>query len=505
MLEKVDLKAKMDKEEYKEKIGPLEEKLVSLDAPMKSAGLPVIILFEGWECAGKGSVISSLIQCFDPRWFKLWDTLAPSAEELREPVMWRHWKTIPEAGRMSVLDRSWYQEVSTLRVLNNVDDLTNLRHMNEINNFERGLTDNGYLIIKFFLHISKKEMKKRMNELKSSKTTSWRITEEDERCLKEYDRVYEASEQMLEATNTTQAPWHVISAMDRRLCCYEVFRIVSESIETAMARKKDTDAAAALHRAVIMPGQYNFVRMPLLKDVSLNDKVLSEENYKKELRKDQERLSDLHNRLYMEKIPVIIAYEGWDAAGKGGNIKRVTKAMDPRGYEVMPIASPSKEEKNRHFLWRFWMRLPKDGHIAIFDRTWYGRVMVERIEGFCAPADWQRAYGEINDFERQLYDWGAVILKFWIHIDSEEQLRRFTDRQNTPSKQWKITEEDWRNREKWPQYEEAVNDMFRYTSTDFAPWHIIEGNDKLYARVKTIRIINDAIEARLAETKKRKR
>ena len=253
-----------------------------------------------------------------------------------------------------------------------------------------------------------------------------------------------------------------------------------------------------------MPGQYNFVKEPLLKDIDMSVKV-EEEEYRKQLKKEQDRLSHLHNKLYLEKIPVIIAYEGWDAAGKGGNIKRVSEALDPRGYEVMPIAAPSKEEKDRHYLWRFWTRLPKDGHVAIFDRTWYGRVMVERIEGFCTTDDWQRAYGEINDFERQLYDWGAIILKFWINIDNDEQLRRFTERQNTPSKHWKITDEDWRNRDKWPQYEEAVDDMIKYTSTDFAPWHIIAGNDKYSARLQTLEIINDTIEKALAANKKRHR
>ncbi|MBR5115595.1 MAG: polyphosphate:AMP phosphotransferase [Lachnospiraceae bacterium] len=505
MLEKVDLKAVCDKDSYKKKIGPLKEKLASLDQPIKEARLPVIILFEGWEGAGKGHVISKLILNFDPRWFTMVNTLPPTTEELREPMMWRHWKTIPEAGQMSVMDRSWYQEVSTLRMEDHVDELTNLRHMNEINNFERGLVDNGYLIIKIFLHISRKEIKKRLDKLKEKKSTRWRVTEADERSIKDYDHFYDIYEQMLEYTNTPNAPWHVVSATDERNCTLQVFQIVADEIATALALRKERDEAAQKTSSVIMPGQYHFLKMPDLKDISLAGKSLTPEKYDKELKKEQERLSDLHNRIYLEKIPVIIAYEGWDAAGKGGNIKRVSAALDPRGYEVMPIASPSREEKNRHFLWRFWIRLPKDGHVAIFDRTWYGRVMVERIEGFCTPADWQRAYGEINDFERQLYDWGAVILKFWIHIDNDEQLRRFNDRQNTPAKQWKITDEDWRNREKWPQYEEAVDDMLRYTSTDFAPWHVIEGNDKYYARVKTLKIINEAIESRLAEGKKRKR
>ena len=238
--------------------------------------------------------------------------------------------------------------------------------------------------------------------------------------------------------------------------------------------------------------------MPELKDVDM-DKKLSEEEYRTLLKKEQKKLAENHNKLYLHKIPMIIAYEGWDAAGKGGNIKRVSAALDPRGYEVMPIASPTKEEKDRHFLWRFWTRLPKDGHIAIFDRTWYGRVMVERLEGFCTPADWQRAYGEMNDFERQLYDWGAIIIKFWINITNDEQLARFKARQADPAKQWKITDEDWRNREKWDQYEVAVNDMIRYTSTDFAPWHIIAGNDKYYARIQALQIINDMIGERLKQ------
>ncbi|MBO6215934.1 MAG: phosphate--AMP phosphotransferase, partial [Lachnospiraceae bacterium] len=395
MLEKVDLKAKLDKDEYKKKTAPLKEKLRSLDGPIKSAGLPVIILFEGWEGAGKGHTISKLILNFDPRWFTMVNTLPPTPQELREPMMWRHWLTIPENGTMSVMDRSWYQEVSNLRIEDDIDELTNIRHMNEINNFERGLTDNGYVIIKFFLHISKKEQKERLEKLKSKKSTAWRVTSSDEKSVKEYDRYYDVYEQMLEYTNTTYAPWHVIPATDERVCTYEVFKIVSESIETALALKKGKDEAADHGSSFIVSGQYNFIKMPKLADVKL-DGTLSEEKYKKELKKEQKRLSDLHNRIYKERIPVIIAYEGWDAAGKGGNIKRVAEALDPRGYEVMPIASPTKEEKNRHFLWRFWKRLPHDGHFVIFDRTWYGRVMVERIEGFCQTADWQRAYGEIN-------------------------------------------------------------------------------------------------------------
>ena len=233
--------------------------------------------------------------------------------------------------------------------------------------------------------------------------------------------------------------------------------------------------------------------MPKLSEISL-DKSLTDEEYKRQLKELQDRLGMLHNELYLKKIPVVIAYEGWDAAGKGGNIKRITGALDPRGYEVHPIASPEPHEKARHYLWRFWNRLPKTGHVAIFDRTWYGRVMVERLEGFCSENDWQRAYNEINEFEKELSDWGAVIIKFWVQIDKDVQLARFTDRQNTPEKQWKITEEDWRNRDKWELYETAVNELMKKTSTAYAPWHVLESNDKKYARIKALKIVIEEIE-----------
>ena len=496
MLEKVDLKRKVSKAEYKKEAASLKEQLTALDAPIKAAKLPVIILFEGWSAAGKGSLIQKLILNFDPRWFTVVNMQAPTPTELRYPLMWRHWNTIPKVGQMSIMDSSWYQEVSTLRVEHHVSELVNLRHMNEINSFERGLCNNGYLIIKFFIHISKKEMKKRLDALSADKDTAWRVSDADRAQLKNYDQYAECMDSMLEYTNTPEAVWHVISGTDAEAATLDVFSAVVESVQTALKLKADKDELSGYSSSIIQPGQYHFRKMPLLKDVDL-DKSLSEKAYKSELKKEQEKLAQNHNRLYRHKIPMIICYEGWDAAGKGGNIKRVSAALDPRGYVVEPIASPTPDEKDRHFLWRFWKRLPKDGHIVIFDRTWYGRVMVERIEGFCTTADWQRAYGEMNDFERQLYDWGAIILKFWIHISNDEQLARFTARQNDPAKQWKITAEDWRNREKWDDYETAVDEMIRYTSTDFAPWHIIEGNDKLYARIKTLKIINEAIEERL--------
>jgi len=232
-------------------------------------------------------------------------------------------------------------------------------------------------------------------------------------------------------------------------------------------------------------------------DLSL---TLDRDTYIRELTRYQIELRELGYQVYVQKRPVVLVFEGWDAAGKGGNIKRITEKLDPRGYVVHPIAAPQGEDKTHHYLYRFWRRLPERGQIAIFDRSWYGRVMVERIEGFCSEDAWKRAYREINAFERQLVDYGTILLKFWVHISKEEQLRRFEEREHIQYKSWKLTDEDWRNREKWDAYEAAVSEMLLKTSTLTAPWTIVEGNDKFWARVKTLRTLVEALARELDYT-----
>ncbi|MGM9677361.1 MAG: polyphosphate:AMP phosphotransferase, partial [Butyricicoccus sp.] len=468
------------------------DELANLQHRMKDAGLPVIVLFEGWDSSGKGSMIASMIQTLDPRFFKVYTTTDPTPEEQRFPFLWRHWYRTPERGKMAIFDESWYPEVSRARIEDGLSTEDAYSRMDSINTFERQLAQDGYLIIKFFLHISAKEQARRHARLLSDKNTRWRVSERDKFRNKHYKEYYRVYDEMLEKTNTVFAPWHVISAMERRSAMNDIYQIIVDSIRSALEEKK-----------MIVPSEYhsqvhNFhlVKQPKLEDVPLYRR-LEDSAYRDMLRKEQKKLSKLHNIIYREKIPVVIAYEGWDAAGKGGNIKRLTAALDPRGYEVVPIASPTPIDKAHQHLWRFWQNLPESGHITVFDRTWYGRVMVERLEGFCSEEEWKRAYQELNEFEYELEKWGAILIKFWLHIDSDEQLRRFTERQNTPEKQWKITDEDWRNREKWDQYEVAVNDMVRLTSTEYAPWTIIESQDKKFGRIKAIQTLNDAIEARL--------
>ena len=317
------------------------------------------------------------------------------------------------------------------------------------------------------------------------KDTAWRVSEHDKWQNKHYEECLNTFDQYMSDTNLPTAPWYVIDAASRKWAKLQALELLCQGIEIAL---KNESIAVPLLQNV-----FPLKPMPELSEISL-DKTMSEEEYKRELNTLQSKLGKLHNRLYRKQVPVIIVYEGQDAAGKGGNIKRVAGALDPRGYEVLPIASPEPHEKARHYLWRFWKRLPKTGHIAIFDRSWYGRVMVERLEGFCSENDWQRAYNEMNEFEKELSEWGAVILKFWVQIDKDTQLARFEERQRIPEKQWKITEEDWRNREKWDDYETAVNEMIKKTSTVYAPWHILESVDKKYARIKALRIIVEELE-----------
>ncbi len=485
---------KPDDEVLAERLEKARAELAVRQMMIKEKKLPVLVIMDGWGAAGKGSVLGRVIKNLDPRFFKCETLTAPTDEEKRKPFLYRYFVRIPKEGAISFFDGSWMGEVTSMFLHEEISEKEYKSHLTSIKRFERQLNDNGYLVVKLFFHIDEKTQKKRLVELEKNENTSWRVSKKDKWQNKHYDKCLDVYDEYIETTNQFVAPWYFIDAVSKKWSELQMTEILIDSIDTALAN------AQTHQKAPMLQNTFSMKKMPKLSEVNL-DKTIKEEDYKKELDKLQERLSELHNEIYHKKIPVIIAYEGWDAAGKGGNIKRVAAALDPRGYEVHPIASPEPAEKARHYLWRFWNRLPKDGHIAIFDRTWYGRVMVERLEGFCSENDWQRAYNEINEFEKELADWNAVIIKFWVHIDKDTQLARFTDRQNTPEKQWKITDEDWRNREKWDQYEEAVDEMLEKTSTKFAPWHILESNDKHYARIKALKIIIKAIEDKLKELK----
>lgn len=496
MLEKIDLTKSLKKKEYKKRMAKLESKIAFLQRELKNLGVPVMIVFEGFGAAGKGTQINRLIQALDPRGFTVYSTDAETKDEKMHPFLWRFWTKTPEKGRIAVFDRSWYRKLLVDRYEKKTSKKEIPIILEEISSFEKQLTDGGTLVMKFFLDISEREQKKRFHKLMEKKATSWRVSDKDLDRNKHFQDYLEMADEMLTKTDSDYAPWTIVEAEDDRYATVKILSTVAAAFEDRYKKEKESKKK---EREVDGRFDKSELNDSVLKKVDLSKKM-EEKAYEKRLDELQKKLRLLHGKLYAKRIPVVLAFEGWDAGGKGGAIKRLTNALDPRGYTVNPTSSPNDIERAHHYLWRFWTKMPKDGHIAIFDRTWYGRVMVERIEGFCTTQDWQRAYKEINQMEQQLVNHGAVVLKFWLHINKEEQARRFQDRQNNPEKSWKITDEDWRNREKWDLYEKAVDEMLVRTSTADAPWIIVEGNDKLYARIKVLETVVNALEKRMKKS-----
>lgn len=494
MLEKVDLTKKLDKESYKEQIEGLQTHLGALQRECKELGIPIMIVFEGLPAAGKGFQMGKLIQALDPRGFEVHNIGYETKDEARHPFLWRFWKRTPAKGMVAIYDGSWYHKVSREYFDGYVKGKKVEEAYEELRLFEKELTVDGTLIVKFFLYIDKEEQRRRMNKLLSKESTRFRVNKNDKKRHIKFDRYRNICEKMLQKTDTEYAPWEVIPAMDKRYTTVKIYKTVIAYMEQKI------DAVKRASQTQIYQGKKSDYVVPVLNVLGEADLTLAytREDYKKYLKVLQKKIEKLHGELYHRRIPLVIGFEGWDAGGKGGAIKRLTEHMDPRGYVVHPTASPNDIEKAHHYLWRFWNDMPKDGHVTIFDRTWYGRVMVERIEGYCSDKEWQRAYDEINHMENSLVNNGAIVLKFWMQIDKEEQERRFNERMNNPEKQYKITDEDWRNREKWNQYEEAVNEMIVKTSKKNAPWIIVEGNNKYYARIKVLETVIAAIEKRLS-------
>jgi len=496
MLETLDLDKHIDKAAYEKSFIPLRDKLDDLQRAVYEARIPVCLVFEGWDAAGKGDSIERLVGRLDPRGYKVHPIYEPSEEEALRPFLWRFWTRIPARGEIVIFDRSWYHRVLHERVNGALSRRDGQSAFNEITQFERVLTDDNIVMIKFWLHISEKEQKKRFKAMEESKYDRWRVTKKDWKAHKQYQHYLAAAEEMLERTDTAYAPWKVVEATDKYYRRITIFKTVIDALQTALdARAAAAAPAARKARASVAVPALKALKT-ILDDVDLTKK-LAEKKYDEELKAYQVRLRELQFRCYAERRPVIIANEGWDAAGKGGAIKRILGCLDPRGYTVIPIAAPKGDEASHQYLWRFWTRIPKAGHFAIFDRTWYGRVLVERVEGFCSEAEWRRAYQEIKEFELSLANYGTIMVKFWFHISPEVQLARFKERESLDYKRYKITDEDWRNREKADIYRSAVTDMVVNTSTTYAPWTIVEANDKLWARIKTMRTIADAIEQAL--------
>ena len=492
MFESAELGHTIDKEVWKKEVPALREALLDAQYDLFTAKkFPVIILIAGVDGSGKSAVVSTLNEWMDPRHVQVNGLDDPSDEELERPHMWRYWRQLPPKGKMGIFDGSWYSWPILQRAYGEISGERLDQDMERVRRFEQMLIDEGALVVKFWMHLSKKTQEKRLEKLEKDPKTRWRVTERDWKHFKLYDTFRQVSERALRLTSTAEAPWIVVEATDARYQQLTVGKLLLERLRARL------DNPAQRPVAVKAPPSISSIDgVNILSKLDLSQK-LEKEDYEAQLEKLQGELNLLTRHKDFRRHSVVLVFEGVDAAGKGGSIRRITQAIDARTSRIVPIAAPTEEERAQPYLWRFWRHLPRKGKFAIFDRSWYGRVLVERVEGFCSEADWMRAYSEINDFEHQLVRNGTILMKFWLAISQEEQLRRFQERQATSFKRFKITEEDWRNREKWGLYEAAICDMLERTSTELAPWTLVESEDKLFGRVKILKALCRKIEAAL--------
>lgn len=492
VLETVDLNDEMDRKSYVKKAEPLRARIAFLQRRLREAGIPLLFVVEGWEASGRGRLVNELINALDPRGYKVFFQEKLCRHEKGHPPLWRFWTRLPASGGIALFSRSWYRSL----LFSSADpggSISGGVSLDEVRSFEELLQRDGCVLVKLFLHVGRREQKKRLEKLRRDPARSWILDRKDLGQNERYEEVLSRVEGVLESTGTASAPWEVISAQDWRWAAFRALVIAARRMEAALDVAGKTPSGESQILQDRVPTQTFSGR---LESVDLN-LTCQKTDYRSELAKLQKRAGRLQVEAWRRGIPLVTVFEGWDAAGKGGVIKRLTRALDPRGYEVVPIGVPDAADRAHPWLWRFWRYFPEDGFMTFFDRSWYGRVLVERVEGFCAPAEWDRAYGEINDLEAQLVRHGTVLLKFWLQIGPEEQLRRFRQRETDPQKHWKLTDEDWRNREKWNLYVGAVEEMLARTDLPSAPWTVVEANCKRFARLKVLRTFCDRLEETL--------
>ena len=505
MLENIDLSLSVKNNEYKDSMKILEVKLGELQRKAWELKIPLIFVFEGWHASGLGEDINRLILSLDPRGYDFHSMTLECYEDALEPFLLHFWALTPIRGKIAIFDRSWYSRaiIKHFRKEKSKEKLD--RCLEEINWFERQLSDDGYLILKFFLHISEKEQKDRLKKIEK-KGIPLILDEHEKRNVKEngkkldfineYDEYLPIVEKELEKTDMPYAPWTIVEANDKNFATLKIIITATQAIETCIEQMTRTPRQQTIKYLDTEISKLPELNGSFLDKIDLS-KTISSEEYAESKKLYEQKLETFQYELFRKKRSMILVFEGWDAAGKGGDIHRLVEQLNPRLYRVVAVGPPNDIEKAHHYLWRFCEGIPKAGHITIFDRSWYGRVLVERVEGLCSEGEWKRAYREINEFENIITGTGAIILKFWLHVDEDTQLERFESRQNDLQKSWKITAEDWRNRSKWDHYKTAADEMFQKTSTINAPWIIVESNDKLYSRIKILKIISETLEREL--------
>ncbi len=492
MFDAAELGQKVSKAEFKQRETELRAQLLTLQyRTLELARFPVLIDFAGVDGAGKGTTVNMLNKWMDPRFLRSIGYRAPTEEERGRPRFWRYWRDMPPKGRIGLFLSGRYSRPLLGRVYGSIDELEFDRRLGEIIRFENTLADDGVLILKFWMHLSQKQQKKRLEELSADPLQSYRVSDGDWRNHERYDDFVGAAEQIITRTNRAGAQWNIIEGSDPKYRHLRVGEIIAAELSRHLGlHEQQATLGTEAPRAVEPTSRTTTTVFDALN----RSASVSKRDYQKKLKKYQGQLGELGRKAYEQGISTVLVFEGPDAGGKGGAIRRAIWSLDARSYRVYQFAAPTEEERAHHYLWRFWRRLPRAGYVSVFDRSWYGRVLVERAEGFATEAEWRRAYNEINDFENQIVDRGIVLLKFWLHVSNDEQLERFKEREESPYKHWKLTEEDWRNRELWETYKQFGHDVVQFTSTQKAPWILVEGNNKMHARLKVLKSIIDHLK-----------
>jgi len=490
MFETAEVGNKVSKEQYSAEEPLLRAQLLQAQREIATSGFSVVVVLTGSEGTGKSEVLNLLLEWMDARGIRTHAVLRPTPEEREHPPLWRFWMALPPTGRMAIFHGSWYGGLLDQFARGKIDAAALEQGLDQLVAFERMIAQENVLLVKIWLHVSQEVLKDRLRRLSNDPLERWHVTKTDVKYLRNYDSYRKAAELLLRKTGTGFAPWNIIEATDRRYRNLTVGRALLQALQQRPEQAKPAKQKKAV-RELPKPDAVN-----VLNQLDQQHEI-SKEEYDEKLLRQQGRVFRLTTKMRKTQRSLLVLFEGPDAAGKGGAIRRLIHGMDARQYQVQSVSAPTDEERAHPYLWRFWRNLPPRGHITIYDRSWYGRVLVERIEGFCATNDWMRAYGEINEFEQQLTESGVIVVKFWLHISADEQLRRFKDRETTPYKQYKLTEEDWRNRAKWDAYEAAACDMIARTSTQSAPWVLVEADNKEWARLKVLKTVVQRLRAEL--------
>jgi polyphosphate:AMP phosphotransferase len=522
MFEAAELGLTVPDSEYSDRVPALRERLLEAQTDLRDEDFSVLIVFGGVDKGGKGETATRLSYFMDPRRIITHAYDRPSQEEDERPEYWRFWRDLPPNGHIGIFLRAWYSKPLLQRAFGRIDMTEYDHRLDRIVAFERTLSENRTLIFKFWMHLGKEQQAARFRELEQDPRQAWRMTEKDWRHWEMYDEFTSAAEHLIVRTSRGHSQWTIVEATEPNYRNLEVAEAVAEGIERAITNRRRDRTLAASRVELDEEAELDDVAEPeggakgdaqadeqvdadpyagrtpttVLSTLDLG-KSLTKSEYRAQRDELQGRLNLLQRHAREQERSIILVFEGWDAGGKGGAIRTLLGALDARNYTVTQVAAPTDEEASHHYIWRFWRKLPRAGKVSIFDRSWYGRVLVERVEGFASEEEWRRAYGEINEFERELVDHGMVVVKFWLHVSPEEQAKRFEARRQVAYKRWKLTDEDLRNREKWPVYEAAVHEMVQRTSTPFAPWHLVEGEDKRFARVKVLETVCSALDAAL--------